>query len=302
MKQVPIYEPEFIEKVISNLSIYRALEIDTNNVLTFNKKETIAFNKIINQYQKIELYNDAHDSNLNYLDPEMIIKLSNYFLSLILPKFTDEILAYDSILDFQEENLEDVGLNYRVVNKNVELGYISLEDNYNEYSISIIAHEKVHALCFNHLDTVELFNEGLELFPIFIQKLVIYEMMKYTDSLVSTYSEIIRSNDCRRCVHFLKLSHYLHNNEDKTPIDELVSEYFRIKSTDYLKADIYSNLLMTYYIQDRNTMIEKLEKLFCRKITIPEFLDYYNISIDRKENIPLLKENLSKTKRIIFTP
>ena len=302
MNQKVTYEEAFIEKVIANLSIYNALEIDVNDCLVFNKKEKEAFNKIIKQYQKITLYKDAYDSCLSYIEQDEVIKFSNYFLSTIFPKYTDEILSYDSLLLFEGEGLESSGLNYGVTNKSIMLGDIILEDNYDEYTISVLAHEKTHALCFNHLDTTELFIEGIELFPIFIQKIVIYEMMKYTDSLISTYSNIIRSNDCRECIYYLKLGEFLHNKKDRTFLDEMVSSYFRIKGIDYLKADIYSNLLMNYYMEDRNLMIEKLEKLFCRRITISGFLNYYNVNIRRKENIPLLKEELSKTKRIVFTP
>lgn len=273
MKNSSKYKQDFINSVFAYLVNYDFLGIDLNGMFDFNNKEKQALEKIKRQYQKIKLFNDAEKEYLNESDINFITDLANILLIDIFPNMKDEIL-------FKE---------------------IIINNSLNAYAIPVIVHEKTHALSFNHINTKNLFVSGLELLPIFIQKIAMYELEKLIDYPILVTDSIIRCNDCRSCIYYLDYARYLKINPTEQ-LDNYVSHYFRIKSTDYLLADIYSTILMNYYKQDRNTMIENLNKLFEDKITISEFLNKYNINLLNKDAIPLVKENLEKCKRKIIIP
>ena len=132
--------------------------------------------------------------------------------------------------------------------------------------------------------------------------MVISELQKYTDSPVTIFDTIIRNNDNKTGSYSLDYANFLNNKKDKTELDKLVAHYFRIKSTNYILADVYSDVLINHYIDDRNNMIENLNKLFENKITIEKFLNIYDISLLNKKNIPTMKERLEKCKRKIIVP
>jgi len=301
MKNGTKYKQEFINTVFSNLINYELLGIDLNEMYIFNNKEKQILEKLKQQYRKIILYNDAETEYLEQLDPNLIISLANKFLVEIFPDFHNEILRLDKLLKFKKGELDDSGLFYILDNDKIDLKEIIINNDFNAYAISIIVHEKTHALAFDHIDTKTIFTNGLELFPIFIQNIVMYELENTTNFQVTTMNEIIRCIDGKNSAYYLDYA----DNIRKYPNEQLdyyVSQYFRIKSTDYLLSDVYSKLLLNYYIKDRNTMIENINKVFAGKITIPEFLNRYNINLLNKEIIPVVKKDLEKCKRKIIIP
>lgn len=301
-KNIENYNPDFIDTVLGYLNNYVFLGIELDSIYNFNKKEKQALAKIIQQYHKTTLYKDAKYEYLKELEPQITLNMANSFLIAFFPKLEKEILELDKTILFKNIKPEEQGVHYRIKPNYIEINKILLDNSFNEYTIPKIVHEKVHALCFNNIDTINLFNNSLELLPIFIQKIVIYELGKYTDSPISVFDTIIRNNDNNISSYALKYADYLNNKKDKTKLDDLVAQYFRIRSTDYILADIYSNVLVNHYIEDRNNMIENLNKLFENKITIEEFLNIYNISLLNKANIPTMKEKLEKCKRKIIIP
>lgn len=293
------YSEEFINDAFNFLKNYQYLGINIDEVLVLSKKENIALKKIIKQYRKLTLYKDASYESLTRFDSDEILKLGNSFLIEVFPNLKKEILNLDRIIIFENE---DDGLYFHVREDGIDFEKITISDNFNEASISNLVHEKTHAISFNHLNTIELFKTGLELFPVFLEKMYTYEYLESNNSYLNIFNIIIRSNDIKKCAYFLEYASYLSNLEEISFLDKQVANYFRIRGLDYILADIYSNVLMREYISNRNLMIENINKVFTKKLSILEFLDTYNINLLSKGNIPIMKEELNKCKRKIFLP
>lgn len=297
--EIDKYKEEFIYEALNFLKNYQYLEINIDEVFVLNKKENMALEKIINQHRKLTLYKDASYENLARFEENKVLKLANSFLIAVFPNFKKEILDLDKITIFEND---DNAIYFHVRKDYIDLEKITISNNFNESSVSNLVHEKTHAISFNHLNTIELFKTGLELFPIFLEKIYTYEYLEFNNSFLNIFNTIVRSNDIKKCAYFLEYTSYLSNLGEISFLDKQVANYFRIRGLDYILADIYSNILMRRYTEDRNLMIENLNKVFVGKLNMSEFLDIYNINLLSKDNISTMKEELNKCKRKIFLP
>lgn len=297
------YDPELLEEVLNYMSNYNFFNIDTKSLFNFSSSEKEKIDKISNLYLNIKLFNDAKQVTLEELDNDTYFLLTNEILSSFFPKFENYFWDLDKhILLIKDGSVSDAGIITDFSKNGVYVKMIYIPDYFNGYTSSSLIHEKTHCLTFEKFGLEKVCNSYFELFPILIQKLALNEMeTKYKLKYVSEYDQIVRINDTRANIYLTNVTKKINNKPDKSPLDSLVYEYYRVKGSDYLLSEIYSNLLVKYYLIDRNTMLEKLNRLFTNKITIDEFLKYYNINLSNKEIIPTIKENTDKVKRLIIS-
>lgn len=297
------YDEELLYDVFDYMNKYNYFDIDTKTLFTFSSKDKEKLNRISNLYLNIKMFNDAKHVNLEELDTNTYFGLTNELLSSFFPKFSSYFLSLDEYIEvIQNGTVSDAGIMADFSKKGAFIKSIYVPDYFNGYTVSALIHEKVHCFTFENIGLEKMCNSYIELFPIFIQKLSLNEMEEnYNLSHVINYDQIVRINDTKANIYLNNLAKKINNNPLKTELDSLVYEYFRIKGADYLLSEIYSTLLVKYYLTDRNTMIEKLNNLFSNKITLNEFLNYYNINLSNKEIIPTIKENTDKVKRIIIS-
>lgn len=297
------YDENLIIDVFDYMSKFNFFDIDTKNLFNFSSSEKEKLNRISNLYLNIKLFKDARSVKLEELDTNTFFNLTNEVLGSIFPRFMSYFIDLDKKVRIIENGMvSDAGIEAGFSKTNINVNTIDIPDYFNGYTSSAFVHEKIHCLTFECFGLEKLCNSYIELFPILIQKLALNEMENtYNLSYVSEYDQIVRINDTRSNICLNKLAKKINDNPDKSSLDSLVYEYFRIKGADYFLSEIYSNLLVKYYLTDRNTMLEKLNKLFSNKITIDEFLKYYNINLSNKEIIPTIKENTDKVKRLIIS-
>lgn len=293
------YKTDFIIRALSYIDNYDNLEIDTSLVHNLTAKEKEMITKLNILYSKIKLLKDYKIVQLERLSASDALLLANNFLINIFPKYKGEILALDSIIDFGNYSIHEAGLTYRLIKNKIEFGTILIPESCNNYIVSVIVHEKMHAIIFNHLNLINLFSTSLEFLPVLLSKIALVSL---DDELAIKYDEIVRINDTKQNLNSFEIYKYIKNNPNKSELDMVVCDYLRIISYDYLISELYTNILMKYYMTDSTKMIKKLNLILAGKITIQQFWDSYNIDLQNKELIPAVKEETSKCKRIVIMP
>ena len=292
------YNTEFLEFVFLYLNNYEILEIDISELNNFSKKEKHVLNRLKEIYSKTKLLKDYQTVSLEHFSNEEVLEIANNFLIELFPKRKDEILNIDNLIEFNNYSIYDAGVNYRLTKNNVFYNKIMIPENGSIYTSSIIVHEKMHVLAFKNLDLTNLFVNNLELFPMFIQRMMLSNTNNYYCDVLD---RVIRINDTKESFYHLDLMNYLKNKSNKTNLDEYVCNYFKLRCYDYLISELYSDLLMKYYLIDKEKMIEKINQVF-NKISITNFLNDYNINLLNKDLIPIIKEEKNKCKRISIIP
>lgn len=293
------YNPEFLEFVFSYLDNYKILEIDINKLNNFSAKEKHVLTRIKDIYSKVKLLKDHERVSLMHFSNDDILEIANQFLIELFPKKKDEILGIDNLIEFGNYSINDAAVSYNLSKNNISYNKIMIPENGTLYTSSVIVHEKVHVLAFNNLEPINVFINKIELFPTFIQRM----MLNYTGSYYSDILDrMIRINDTRENFYNLDMMHYIKNNSNKTILDEHVCNYFNLRCFDYLISELYSDLLLKYYLSDKEKMFHKINQVFDKKISISDFLNYYNINLLNKDLIPTIKEETNKCKRISIIP
>lgn len=296
------YDEEFIQSAFSYLYNYEKLNLDTSKIHLLSKKEQEIVNKVYKIYQNITVYKDRKEISVEPVDFEDAINCTNYLLANIFDKRIDQILEMDKITSYEDINYGSSGIYYNLINGKPVVNEILLPNEYNGYYMSTIAHEKTHVLTFQNLDIIDLFTTGLEIFPVLIQKIIIYELeTEYDFSYISEFDQIVRLIDCRKGLNILNSFNKIEPN-NLSKLDKYLKEYTRINAIDYLKAELFSELLLEKYKFNRYEMIENLNKLFDKKISSEQFLNMYDANLLNKDLIPLVKQNASKIKRISIIP
>lgn len=293
------YDLDFLEKAFAYISNYSLLDIDISNMYNFSSKEKTALKKLKEIYFKVKLFKDYDSVSLEHFSDEEVLSNANQFLINLFPKLETQILALDNIIDFGNYSIHDTGLMYRLSNKDVTFNEILIPTNGSNYTSSTIIHEKTHALAFKNIELAHLFENNIELLPILLGKM-------YLQSINDPYSiyldRIIRLNDSRECFQHLEFAKFLKNNPDKSMLDDYVYNYFHLSCHNYLIGELYSDLLIKKYLSDKEKMTKKLNQVLEQKLSIPDFLDSYQISLLNKNLIPLVKEETSKCKRLSIIP
>lgn len=293
-----VFDEEFVERAFDFLNTYYILDIDVNSMFQLSNKEKEVLLKLRNIYSQVKLVKD-YKKVKSYIAKNKMLDLANDFMINILPSKSGEILVLDNLIIFDDITTYETGLSYRLSKYDIEIGNISMPDKLHCYDISTIIHEKAHALTFLDLDLASLYENGLELFPMLFEKMMLSDL---GDTTATIYNQIIRVNDAKECLFNIDTIKYLEEYSEDKVIGKLMYDYFYIKSYDYLLSDLYSSILARYYSLDKETMIKRLNALFTEKITIKAFLDSYNISLLNKDLIPIIKEETSKCKRIMIMP
>lgn len=296
------YDIAIIEEAFNNLYNFHLLDIDPTTIYNFTNREKTTINKVLGLYNNTKLYKDAEVTQLEHYEEKEVTEMSNCFLTELFPNYKSDILGFDNLLEFNDIPIGEQGLIYSLRREKTEFHRIELSNNYNGYLISTIAHEKVHALTFKYMDTTELYKIGLELLPVFIQNILLYKLEKQLSPNIAIYGSIIRTIEGKQSYEFLKIINTNENNPNRTELDKQVMTYLKIKVYRYLTAEIYSNLLLKHYIENRNKMIDNINRVIDGKITLTQFLAIYDISFNNNQIIPTLKENLNKVKRKIIIP
>lgn len=293
------YDLDFLEKVFSYLNNYEKLEIAVDDTFKFSKQEKHNLQRIKELYEKIILLRDYQIYELNSISKEEALSKANSFLVEIFPKKEKEILELDNLVTFDNINIYESGLIYILNNNRISFNQILIPDHTSNYTSSIIVHEKMHALTFQNMDLECLFRNGLELLPIFLQRMMLFD---FCDEYANILDRIIRINDTKQSFFHLDYAKYLRNKPNKTTLDEYVCDYYNISANDYLIGDLYSSLLMEYYLLDKNEMIRKLNQVLNQKLSITDFLTSYEVSLSNKKLFPVIKQNINKCKRISIIP
>ena len=293
------YDLDFLEFVFSYLSHYSILEIDINSIHNFSTKEKHVLTRLKQIYHKIKPLKDYQTVQLEHFSDEELLDKANSFLIELFPKKEKEILELDDLICFSNYTIDEISLQYNLSKRKVTFDEILIPTNGSNYTSSIIVHEKVHALAFSNIDLVSLFLDNLELFPMFIQRMMLNDI---DERFVNILDRIIRINDTKENLRRLDFAHYLKNNPNKTVLDEYVCDYYYLRGYNYLIGELYSDLLFNYYLLDKDRMKKKLNQVFEQKLSISEFLNNYNVNLLNKDLIPIVKEETGKCKRISIVP
>lgn len=298
-ENVYTYNIEFLEFAFSYLNNYEILDININNLNKFSPKEKHVLTKLKELYHKVKLLKDYQTIQLEHFSDEEILCRANKFLIELFPNLEKEILELDNLISFNEYSIYEAGVNYRLNKNKVICDKIIIPTDGTNYTSSIIVHEKVHVLAFDNIDLKELFINKIELFPMFIQRIMLNKTNDYFGSILD---RVIRINDTKENFNHLDLMNYLNNNPNKTELDECVCKYLNVRGYDYLISELYSDLLFKYYLIDSEKMVKRINQVFDRKISIENFLNNYNINLLNKDLIPIIKEETNKCKRISIIP
>ena len=164
---------------------------------------------------------------------------------------------------------------------------------------SALVHEKMHALTFKNIDLKYLFSHNIELLPILLEKMLLCDLDNYYSKILN---QLVRLNDTKQCFMHLDFMQYLRNNPNKTALDECVYNYFNVRNHEYLLGELYTDLLIEYYLADKDRFINKLNQVLDNKLSIDSFLESYDINLLNKNLIPIVKRQTDKCKRISIFP
>lgn len=293
------YSLDLLNQIFNYLSNFEELGIDIKNINILSPKDRKVIEKVQHIYDKTKLFRDYKLIKLSPLEEEDTLLYANELLGQIFPSKKREINLLDEKLDFQDISYGEAGLYYHIVKHQVDTKKIIIPEECSGYTVSIIGHEKTHALTFSSLNLIELFQGYLELFPTLIQKIILYEFENtYGFTYVSDLDTKIRICDCKQALLNFYYARDLMNDSERTELDEYVSHYFRIKAIDYLQAELFSELLLKEYRNNSDKMLNYLNQLFGKKISLEEFLSRYQISLLNKSLISTVKETTNKVRRL----
>jgi len=291
------YDDVFLNNVMSLLSHYRILGLNNNCILLEENKEFL--NEMISLYVSLE-----PDKNTQVISPKIIginemMELANNTLISILPSFKENIIQYDDLLYFYDGfPFSNSCYNYKITEKGVVLPKsIDVSTDINEYSISIINHEKVHTLMMEKIDLKNYLSIYMELFSFIIQKITNYQLIEKKFSLNSfIIDNIIHTVDNQKNIDVIDSLKDI-EIEKETLENYFIYNYLNLKANEYLIADWYSELLFKYYLVDSSKMKEKINQVFKQEMTVQELLNYYKISLSNRELVPCIVEKLDSVKK-----
>ncbi len=297
------YNTEFLVEVLKKLAEYEELELDPFSIYAFSKKEKEQLEKLQKLYQKVSLFRDYETVFFDSLSKEEIFAQGNEFLIQLFPKRKQEIIDLDDKITFTGQDLSDAGCTYFLTKEITTVQNIILPSIQHPYAISIFVHEKIHALTFQKIPMQELYQYGKEMIPIFIQKIVLNELDQQfarKEDYLSILERTIRWNDFMQANYHLEIAKQKWKQQKENKLYQSVYAYWYLSVMDYLLGECFSELLLKYYQEDQNFMKEKLNQVLLHQITIPEFLENYQINLKNKDLIPTTKKNLEKIKRMNF--
>ena len=293
------YDLSFLERVFSNISNYEQLGIDINTMYQFSSKEKQVLLRCRELYSKVKLWKDYQTLELDHFSNEEALSRANLFLSNVFPKRKKDILALDRFVVFANISIYEAGLFYKLTQENLCFNQILIPSGGSNYTASIIAHEKMHALTFQKLNLEYLFKNGLELLPILVQKMMLVSL---EDPLSNILDRIIRINDTKEAYANLEFVKQLNKHSNKSLLDQYVCNFKRIHAYDYLLGELYSYLLLPYYFSDQEQMLRKLSQVLEQKLSILDFLNGYQINLLNANLVPTIKADINKCKRISIIP
>ena len=293
------YDDNFLGYVSRILSSYYILGMDTSCELLENHSNKDNLNKIMDMYNNLDCDTNPLEIVPNKIDLDTLIDIANDILISTFPDFKKNILNYDQLLYFDKELfVSDSSYNYHVTDSGLVLPKsIDLSDNLIEYSISVLNHEKTHALLLEKINGKNFPGIYFELLPVLIQKIT-------NHLLISTFGfynpviidDVVRTVDCQNHIAMLDELRRI-NIESETVSNKTVYNYFNLKANQYLLADWYSELLMGKYLDDSDNFNKRINQIFANQITINDFLNYYNITLQHNDLIPFISDRLEKVKK-----
>lgn len=294
------YKKDFLIDVFAYLDNYKVLEIDIDKMYDFSHKEKEVLLKLKKLYSKINLLKDNKTVSLERISNDDMLLMANSFLISIFPKFEKQILELDNLIIFDNFHIDEVGLGYSLRRDgSIRFNKIEIPNNGSNYMVSTIVHKKMHALTFNNIDLKYLFEHNIELLPILLEKMVLCDLDDYYSVILD---QLIRINDIKQAFMHIDFMNYLKNNPDKTILDKYVSDYFKVNSYNYLIGHFYTDLLIRYYLEDKDNFVRKLNQVLMNKLSITKFLDSYSVNLLNKNLIPTIKSKTDKCKRITIIP
>lgn len=293
------YDDEFFKNVMSLLAHYQVLKIDTKCILLEDTGNQAFLEEMISLYLSLKIQENHQDIIPKEIEIKEVAEIANNILLSIFPKFHKEIMQYDQLLRFYDDfSFSNSCYHYQVTEEGIVIPQsIDISMDFNEYTISTMNHEKTHVLLMEKLNLNKFPTIYMELLPIFIQKITNHHLMNQYDlPNISIIDDIVHTIDNQKHINTLDYLREIDKNQESLE-SHFVYDYLNIKANEYLIADWYSELLFQDYLIDSNSMKIKLEKLLTSEITIQQFLDYYNITLQNKELIPMITQKLEKVKK-----
>lgn len=291
------YDQEFFEKVIGALTCYQLLGIDTKRLLLKEVESNEMIQDLFSKYLHLHVVSDTKYIIPRKMNIQEISTLANDILISLFPSYKECILEYDELLYFYDDLPFDFGhFTFELSNNKIVPSNIDLSNNFTEYSIGVINHEKTHALVFEKMLLNKSSGIYMELLPMLIQTISNYMVENMINSnQIILIDNIVRVTDNQKHIDTLDSLSKI-NLSCESVESHFVFQYLDLKANDYLLAEWYSELLFQYYLVDSKKMIQDLNQVLKNEITIHELLNHYQINLQNKELGTLISKKLDKVK------
>lgn len=253
--------------------------------------------KIMTTVSNID-FQDNDDIQFQNRTPSEIIKytkeINNYIYQNRYEEFIDELLSFikkdHTISRFDAA----IASEYDIVDKTKTFikGYIySLTQTYCPI---LLNHEATHMIYEHKIPSNFNYNYN-EFCSIFVDLVA----ANYMDSIIgdqhlSKYKTIRFNHFKQNCFEYdnlQKRSIDLQQAPDKLNQQELILQYSYYGTYQYIISTIYAFSLFQLYLNDKQ-VLEQFRKVVSHQMTIPEILEYYNISLRNHEIVQSFQKEL----------
>lgn len=298
------YDDEFLSNAMLFLGRYQLLDIDTKCLILEVIKNNEMVKNLFSKYLLLDIVSDAKVITPEKMELKEIIELANNIFILLFPSYKTEILKYDDLIYFYDDfPISFSCFDYQISDSNVIVpDEIELSSNFNEYSIGVINHEKMHVLMLEKVLLKKFPGIYMELLSMLIQKISNYVVETETNSKKTILIDsIIRATDNQQQINTLDYLQEIDLSSESAN-SYFVFQYLNLKANDYLISEWYSELLFKYYMDDSKKLILKLNEVLTNEISIQELLNYYQVSLDNNELFSCMNNKLEEVKKYILKP
>lgn len=293
------YDKEFLKDVFGSLARYQIIQLDDSCILLENVKYRDIVNHLINIYSNLALDTDFQEITPKKIEAKVIHQLANDILISILPKYKKQIEKYDDLIYCYEDfSFQESNLTYHITDQGKIIPQeIELSEEFNEYTPGVMNYEKIHVLIMKKIVLKNFPAIYMELLSMLLQKITNYQVEEnFQITTTHIIDEIVRAIDNQKHISLLDVFREIDVNKESTK-NKSVYHYLNLKANDYLLSDWYSDFLFQYYLEDSKKMQNKLNQVFQNDITVQELLDYYQISLENPNMIPMIEKKLTEVKK-----
>ncbi len=241
--------------------------------------------------------------SLNELKEYLLVILTNILGS----EYYNQITSYNDMLKLEPiPNPFDAALETTYQNGNWIPLHFHISDRLSTIEIVSTAHEYIHALLSKYI--VNDYNEVLsnihykEFLSILVEYISCYilsnimpeEQLEYKQRVNRVYAEhlmILEHFDAQKLS--IALNRLPSTNKDIALLKKYVT-YDEHKTYGYLISNIFSNRLLSYYLDDEKKLLTFIRNIIAGEKSIKDLIQYYNLSLKNQDTIAPYNDLIAK--------